>query len=254
MLSEQIRETHEKRILLLGFAALCLEPGAGAQTLLSNLSLSGSVTASATAVDYRYTKHTRGGSGRGGGYHTTTCYTWDPHIDEQISPSLTMVLNGASGTAMTTGIFYAPTYSATASGTTSVSSSDSSASFTTAYNASTTFNTPPVAHQSVTATTQTNSTFYFTLTDFADVTITATGSANGALALYGQLDESVGMILSSHGAGTVTTTLGPGSYWIVSSTGCSAVQDTQLNTSLNLGTTDAGYSFTATFSKNSGGG
>jgi hypothetical protein len=243
----------KKWIILLGFAALCLAPGAGAQTLLSNLSLSGSVTASATAVDYRYTKHTRGGSGRGGGYRSTTYYTWDPHTDEQISPSLAMVLNGSLGTATATGIFYTPTYSATASGTTSVSSSDISASFTTTYNASTTINTPPVAHQRVTANTQANSTFYFTLTDFADVTVTATGSANGALALYGQLDEGVGVILGSNGAGTATATLGPGSYWIVSSTGGSAGQDTQLNTSLNLGTTDAGYSFTVTFSKQSGG-
>src|SRR5579871_170490 len=242
----------KKGIALLGFAALCLAPGAGAQTLLSNLSLSGSVTASITSVDYRYTKHLRSGSGRAGGVHSVY-YSWDPHTDEQTNTSLAMILNGSSGTASVTGTFYAPTYSATASGTTSVSNLATSASFTTTYNASTTINTPSVAHERVTANTQANSTFYFTLTASADVTVTATGSANGALALYGQLDEGVGVILSLSGAGTTTATLGPGSYWIVSSTGCNALQDTQLNTSLNLGTTDAGYAFTVTFSKHSGG-
>ncbi len=244
----------KKWTALLGFAVLCFAPGAGAQTLLSNLSLSGSVTASITSVDYRYTKHTRGGSGRGGGYHTTTYYTWDPHTDEQINTTDAMILNGSSGTATAAGTFFAPTYFANASGTTSMTNAANSAVFTTTYTAGTTLKTPKVAHQKITASATDSSTFYFTLTDYTDVTVTATGSANGALALYGTLNEGVGVIISLSGAGTVSSsTLAPGNYWISSSTSNSAVQDTQLSTFLNLGTTNANYSFTIKFAKNSGG-
>lgn len=111
-----------------------------------------------------------------------------------------------------------------------------------------------MAHQNVTTTANASSTFYFTLTDFADVRVTASGSANGTLALYGNLDEGVGVVLALNGAGTSTSTaLSPGTYWISSSTGCSATQNTQLNTLLNIGTTNANYAFTVTFSRNAGG-
>ena len=245
----------KKWTALLGFTALCFAPGAGAQTLLTNPSLSGSATASITSIDYRYTKHTRGGSGRGGGYHTTTYYTWDSHTDDLINTSLAAVLNGSSGTATAAGSFYAPTYRASASDTTALSSSSSSAVFTTTYQAGTIINTPHIVHQRVTATANASSTFYFTLTDYTDVSVKATGNANGALALYGTLDEGVGVVLALSGAGSGTTSssLPPGNYWISSSTGNSAVQDTQLNTLLKLGTTNANYSFTVTFSKQSGG-
>ncbi len=242
----------KKWMALFGFALLCIASGAGAQTLLSNLSLSGSATANTTASDYRYTRHIRGGSGRGG--HGTVYYSWDPYTDETINQSLAMVLGGSSGNAAAAGKFYAPTYSAAASGTTSVSNLASSAVFTTTYNASTTINTPQVAHQRVTAAAKAGSTFYFTLTAHADVTIVATGSANGGFALYGPMDEGVGEILVWSGPGTVSTIrpLGPGNYWITSSTGGSALQDTQLNIFTNPGTTDAGYSFTVTFTKKNG--
>lgn len=247
----------KKWTALLGLATLCFAPGVGAQTLLSNASLAGSVTASSTSIDYRYTRHTRGGgSGRGGGGgHVTVYYTWDPHTDQQINTSPALILNGSSGTATAAGTFYAPTYSASASGTTSLSSASNSAVFTTTYKAGTTLQTPQIAHQKVTAAVTTSSTFYFTLTDFADVTITATGSASGALALYGTLDEGVGVILALSGAGTSATSasLSPGNYWITSSTSGSAIQDTQLSTFLNLGTTDASYAFTVKFTQNAGG-
>lgn len=238
---------------LLVIAAFCFATSAGAQTLLSNLSLSGSATASITSIDYRYTRHTRSGSGRGG--HSTTYYSWDPYTDQLINPSFAMVLNGSSGAATAVGTYYAPTYKAAASGTTSVADTADSAVFTTTYKASTTIKTPQKAHQRVTAAANASSTFYFTLTDFADVTVKATGSANGALALYGPMDEGVGEILGLSGPGTTSAsfTLSPGNYWIKSSTGVSAVQDTQLNTLLNLGAAVANYSFTATFTRNAGG-
>ncbi len=245
----------KKWTAVIGFAALCIAPNIGAQNLLSNPSLSGSATASITSVDYRYTKHTRGGSGRGGGYHTTTYYTWDPHTDELLSTTLAMVLNGSSGTAAAAGTFYAPAYSDSASAATSVSSTTTSAVFTTSYKASTALNTPQVDHQKVTAAANASSTFYFTLTSNADVTVSATGNANGTFALYGSLDEGVGVFLALYGPGTATSSasLGPGSYWITSGTSDSAVQDTQLGSLLNLGSTNANYSFRVTFKKNAGG-
>ena len=246
----------KKLAALLGFAALCFAPGVGAQTLLTNNSLSGNATATTTSSAYRYTKHTRGGgSGRGGGYHTTTYYSWDPYLAQTTSPSVALLLNGSSGTATATGTYYAATYSAAASGTTSLSNAATSAVFTLTYTASTTLNTPQVAHQRVTTTVQANSTFSFTLTDYTDVTVTATGSANGALELYGPLAEGVGGILALNGPGTATTSasLAPGAYWITSSTLGSALQDTQSNTLLNIGTMKADYAFTVTFSKGSEG-
>jgi hypothetical protein len=242
----------KKWTVLLGFAALCLATGVGAQTLLTNLSVSGNVTAGITAIDYRYTRHTRSGSGRGG--HSSTYYSWDPYTDEQINGSLAMVLGGSSGATTATGTYYAPTYSATASGATSLSNSATAATFTTTYTVYATLDTPQVAHQRVTATADAGSTFYFTLNNSAKVTITATGSANGSLALYGQLDEGVGVIIGLSGPGKVATSssLGPGYYWITSSTGSSAVQDTQLNTFLAIGATDASYSFKVSFKKSAG--
>ena len=241
--------------LLFGLVMVWAGQIVNAQIQLSNLSLSGSATATTTSSAYRYTKHTRSSGGRGGG-HTTTYYSWDTYLAQTTSQSLALILNSSSGTATATGTYYAPTYNATASGTASLSYSANTAVFTTAYKASTTINTPQVAHQRVTATTQANSTFYFTLTDYTNVTVTATGSANGAFALYGKLDEGVGVILALNGPGTVTTSasLPPGDYWIPSSTGGSAAQDTQFNTLLNIGTTNADYSFTVTFSKGSEGG
>ncbi len=240
---------------LLGFAALSFATGAGAQTLLSPLSLSGSANGGVTSIDYRYTRHTTGGSGRGG--HGRTYYSWDPYTDQQINATVPMVLNGTSNTATAAGTFYAPTYGATAAGTTSVvSNTANSAVFTTSYNANTILNTPSVAYQRVVATATAGSTFTFTLTDYTDVTVTATGSANGALTLYGTLDEGTGPILGLSGAGTVSTSasLSPGNYWITSSTSWSALQDTQLNSFLNIGTTNGNYSFKVTFTKGSEGG
>jgi hypothetical protein len=109
-------------------------------------------------------------------------------------------------------------------------------------------------HQKVTGLAKAGSTFYFTLAGHASVSLTSSGSALGGLALYGQLDEGVGEIVGLSGAGTTACSLGPGSYWITSSTGCTAKQDTQLSQFLNLGTTDASYAFTVSFAQSSGDG
>ena len=234
---------------LLGLAAIGFTSCAGAQTLLTNLTLSESATATASSSDYRYTRHRISGGGRGG--HTITYYSWDPYLDQSTSLSLPMVLNGSSGNVTAVGTFYAPTYSATTSATTSLSNTSTKAVFTTTYNASTTLNTPQVAHQNVTVTAQPGGTFSFTLTDYTDVKVTATGDANGVFRLFG---PGVGVVLGPlYGAGTLTTesSLPPGSYWITNSLVYTAEQDTQINTLLNLGTTSASYAFTATFSQGS---
>lgn len=239
-----------------GIAALCMSRGTSAQTLVSNPSLSGSVTAAVTAGDYRYTKHTISSGGRGG--HTSTYYSWDLFKDESLTTSLTMLLNGNSGTAAPIGTFYGPTYSATATGITSLTSTAASATFTTTYGAGTVLTTPQLLHQMVTTSVSGSSTFYFTLTARASIAVTANGSSNGALALYGNLDEGVGVIFGLSGPGGTGSniTLGPGTYWITSSTSGSALQDTLANSFINLGTTDSSYSFTLTFTKSgkSGGG
>lgn len=236
---------------LFGLAVIGLGPGAGAQGLLTNLNLSESATATTTSSDYRYTKHTSGGSGRGGGYHTRTFYTWDPYMDQSTSYSLPMILNGSSGNTTSTGTYYASTNSATSSAATSLSNTATKSVFTTTYTASATLNTPQIAHQNVTLTAQSGGTFYFTLKDYTDVKVTATGDANGVFRLF---TYGVGVVMGPlYGAGTLTTdtSLPPGDYWITNSLTYTAIQDTQSNTLLNLGSTSTSYSFTVTFTQGS---
>lgn len=221
--------------------------------MLTAVSLSGSATASATSIDYRYTRHTRGGSGRGGGYHVTVYYTWDPHTDEAVTASLPLILNGLPGNATAIGTYYAPTYAATASASTSLINTATQAVFSTSYQAAMTLNTPQVAHQRVAATAQPSGTFYFTLANYANVTLTGAGSANGVVRIFNQNGAGVvvGPLL---GPGTITTetSLPPGNYRIDSSLAYSAIQDTQLNALLNPGTTSDTYSFTVTFTPGEG--
>lgn len=162
-----------------------------------------------------------------------------------------MVLNGSTGNASSTGSFYAPTYSATASAATSLSSTATQAVFKTTYNAVTTLNTPQVAYQNVTVTAQPGGTFTFTLTDYTDVKVTATGSPYGSFRLFA---PGAGVIMGPlYGAGTLftDTSLAPGTYWITNGPVYTAEQDTQSNTFLNLGTTNVSYTFTVTFSQGS---
>ena len=84
---------------------------AHAQNILSSYSLAGSVAASTTSYDYRYTKHTISAGGRGG--RTSTYYSWDPHIDESTPLGLPLLFGSVQGVSAT-GAFYGPTYSATA--------------------------------------------------------------------------------------------------------------------------------------------
>lgn len=245
----RLGKTMNRLAALFGLAVIGFAPGAGAQTLLSNLSLAESATATTTSSDYRYTKHTSGGSGRGGGYRSHTFYTWDPYLDQTTILSLPMFLNGSSGNTTSAGTFYAKTYSATASATTTLSNTATKSVFALTCNASTTLNTPQVAHQNVTVTAQPGGTFSFTLTDYTDVKVTATGSANGVFRLF---TSGSGVIMGPlYGAGTLISdsTLPPGDYWITNSLVHSAAQNTQINTLLNPGTSSDSYSFTVTFTQ-----
>jgi plastocyanin len=230
-------------------AAIGVGPIAGAQALLTNLTLSESAMATATSIDYRYTKHTISAGGRGG--HTSTYYSWDPHVDQAMSFSLPMILNGSSGNATSFGTFYAPTYGVTTSATTSLTSTARNTVFATTYNATTTLNTPPVAHQNVTVTAQPGGTVSFTLTSYTNVKVVATGSAYGVFRLFA---PGVGVVLGPlYGAGTMVTdtSLPPGNYWITNTLVYSASQNTQSNSLLNPGVTGATYGFTVTFSQGS---
>ena len=225
---------------------------AHSQGMLSAVTLSGSVSASTTSIDYRYTKHTRSSGGRGS--RPITYYTWDPHTDQVTNAALQMILNGSTGDTTSSGTYFGPIYSATDSAMTSLANTASQAVFTTTYHVSSNLNTPKVLHRRIAVGAQAGGTFYFSLANYATLSVTATGSALGTFSIF-NLDGSLVEFGPLYGAGTWTadTPLSPGSYGISSSLYHTAVQDTQQSIFTNIGTTSDSYGFTATLSFSEGG-
>jgi hypothetical protein len=215
----------------IGLVALGCCQVATAQNLLSNVSLDETATATTLSTDYRYTRHTTSGSGRGG--HPGYRYSWDPYTDQTTSSSLPLQW-GSVASATSTGTFYAPTYSASATGVTSLTNTPARAVLTSNFSATTTLTTPLGAHQAVFLSAQSGGTIYFTLTGYANVSVTATGSPNGVFRLYGP------------GTLGYDGPLPPGSYWITTSLVYSSGENTQLGTSTNPGTTSEAYGFSLT--------
>jgi hypothetical protein len=227
----------------IGLVALGCCQVATAQNLLANLSLAQTATATTLSTDYRYTRHTTSGSGRGG--HPGHRYSWDPFTDQTTSSSLPLQW-GSVASATSTGTFYAPTYSASATGVTSLTNTPARAVLTANFSATTTLTTPLGAHQAVFLSAQSGGTISFTLTGYANVRVSATGSQNGVFRLFG---PGVGVLVGPlYGAGTLgyDGPLAPGSYWVTTSLVYSSGENAQLGTSTNPGTTSAVYGFNLT--------
>jgi hypothetical protein len=90
---------------------------------------------------------------------------------------------------------------------------------------------------------QSGGTISFTLTGYANVRVSATGSPNGVFRLFGP-----GVVGPLYGAGTLgyDGPLPPGSYSVTTSLVYSSDKNTQLGTSTNPGTTSAAYGFSLT--------
>ena len=170
-------------VLLAGLGTMALSQSAHAQNTLATVSQMETASATTSSYDYRYTRHVvGGGSGRGGGYHSTVIYTWDKYLDQATSSALP-VTSGTPQQVTTAGTFYAPTYSASATAATTLVNTPTQAVLTVNYSGATTVKTTLGAHQGVTVTAQPGDTFTFTLTRECDVQVSTTGDLSGVFRL-----------------------------------------------------------------------
>lgn len=230
--------------LILAFAAVASSQIVRAQNLVSAFSLSGSVAASTASYDYRYTKHTISAGGRGG--RTTTYYTWDPYLDQSTTTSFPLQFGVMQG-ATSVGTFYGPVYSAGATAFTSFTTTPTQAVLTVSYTGTTTATTTLGAHQSVTVTAQPGSTFTFTLTGWATVSVTTTGTTDGVFRLFGPgMGVILGPLYGAAGPVIRDTPLAPGTYWVTNSLTTTSGINAQTGTITNPGTTSTAWGFTMT--------
>ena len=234
-------------VLLVGIGAAAFSQAAHAQNTLATVSQVETASAAATSYDYRYTRHVvGGGSGRGGGYHSTVIYTWDKYLDQATS-SVLPVTSGTPQQVTTAGTFYAPTYAASATAATTLVNTPTQAVLTVNYKGATTVATTLGAHQGVTVTAQPGDTFTFTLTQECDVRVTTTGDPSGVFRLGWYSGVLLGPFYGATGGPvSLDTPLAPGTYWVTDGLSYSAGLDTQLGTATNFGTTSTAWGFTMT--------
>lgn len=219
---------------------------ASAQNVLTSYSQVGTVTASTTSYDFRFTRHSSSTGGRGSRPHIY--YTWDAHLDQATTQALSLPLS-IPQQVTTAGTFYGPTYSATAGGQVSVTNTPTQAILSVNYTASTTITTALAAHQSVMATVHPSSVFTFTIPADTDATLTAYGDSGGFVYMTGEGTT----LLSLSGAGGpvfLDTPLSPGTYYMSSNLAYSSEVSTQLGTVTDPGKTLTSWGFTLTLTPN----
>jgi hypothetical protein len=241
------REFQEKPMkslaLLVGLGAMALCQVAHAQNILSSYSLAGTVTASTASYDYRYTKHTISAGGRGG--HSSTYYSWDPYRDQSTTMGLPLQF-GPTQSVTSTGTFYGPTYSATATASTSLTNTPTKAVLTVNYTGATTVTTALGSHQSVVVTALPGGTFTFTITGYANVTVSTNGYPGGVFRLFGNGGVVLGPLYGTSGPFWLDNPLPPGTYRVTNSLTYTSGINTQLGTSTNPGSTSTSWGFTMT--------
>ena len=199
-----------------------------AQNIVASYSQYGTISASAQAFDYRYT---RGGSPRTGFY-----WYWRQYTDQILRSTSGSNLNSKSVPASVTGTFYQPTYPAKATGWALFSNTPTSAIFKSEISASDDFELNLLSHQAANASASATESFTFTITSPSLVSIALTGS-NGTLQLIDNAANEA--IFSAGGMGTFSDTIDPGTYTIKLTANVASSMNTQSGVSLGLGLNSA---------------
>ena len=204
--------------------AISISGYAFSQNIVSAAYHSGGLSAATQSVDYRWST---GGSPRSGIYHY-----WRQFLDQSLSASGTIPLNGIATPISVIGTTYSPVFSAQATGKTTFANSPTSCDFTCDVSTGDSFQPNLSIHQGASISANASDYFTFTIDKPSYVSLSLTGNG-GALNLIDSLaNES---IFGASSAGSFADTLDPGTYAVRLSTGVASAQNRQTGLSQLLG-------------------
>jgi len=216
-----------------------------AAQIVSSPQVNGWAKASTSSWDWRYVP-----SGGGRGSHN---YHWAPIGDQSKGVSVSMPLNGTTGTQTETGTYFSPSYIAKCWGTNSFANSATQAVYQFALEADSTFNPTLNSLDGASVGNDVLNEFFFSLSKDSDVAVKITASSNAIVGFKNLTNGDV--YFWGYGSGTLSTTLPGGcTYELFVHLVEGASKDNYLKQSVNVGSLKTSVTGALTVTPSSGGG